>query len=323
MQLQPTDVKPTGARLRSPLRGWPTFGMFGVVGLFAGTFACIVPDTGIFIESQLLNPTPVRILSRPPLHPQMVALCNLSSADPLAERRISARFSEILRFCPETPSDRHRGLLRHRDGPFCVCPGATGIDTRALPMFDLYAEDAGAEGDDTLYGVLMLDADLRSSTPGAFVAYDNFFPRCSEGERLGRDGLWPDEAPDDPRQRYADFAQNPNDPDAPIREPDRGAPTSARDTPPLWRFSIGASDRLDWCNNNNHRKVSPGLHSVQFLVTDRPFFRPVRLDSRQGHEQCGVPDVAEGATFAVTHWVFQCLDGSDPANDCACGVAPS
>jgi hypothetical protein len=74
-----------------------------------------------------------------------------------------------------------------------------------------------------------------------------------------------------------------------------------------------------------------GLHNLQFMVTDRPFFKPPRRDAdgeilrdergkiSYGPEQCGVPDLAGGATYAVTNYVFECGDASEGSDDdCDC-----
>ena len=97
-------------------------------------------------------------------------------------------------------------------------------------------------------------------------------------------------------------------------------PSIARNTAPQWAFELddAFSDRIDLCNDNNGGPLSPGLHNLQFLVTDRPFFRAAREGSDHGRLQCGVPDVAAGATYAVTNYVFECIDSTLEANKDRC-----
>src|SRR5690606_21365884 len=96
-------------------------------------------------------------------------------------------------------------------------------------------------------------------------------------------------------------------------------PSDARAIPPIWVFhveDVGGGGAIDLCNGTSN--VRPGRHTLQSLVTDRPFFRPRRPDGTLGHEQCGVPDLAAGATYAVKDCVFECIDGTVADADCDC-----
>ena len=80
-------------------------------------------------------------------------------------------------------------------------------------------------------------------------------------------------------------------------------------------------------------KLTPGLHSLRVIVTDRPWYRPfeygpdgmvvldadgepVRVDATAA--TVGVPDLPGGATYSVADYVFRCRDGLDPDAGCNC-----
>ena len=73
---------------------------------------------------------------------------------------------------------------------------------------------------------------------------------------------------------------------------------------------------------------TPAVHNLQFIVTDRPFFVAEygeEADIPGGADQCGVPDLAAGATYAVINYIFECIDESDeddPRSE-QCDCAPS
>ena len=63
----------------------------------------------------------------------------------------------------------------------------------------------------------------------------------------------------------------------------------------MFKLDEASTGILDLCNNNNGNPLAPGLHDLQFMVTDRPFFTPPDFaDPTQSsrHPQCGVPDLA-------------------------------
>ena len=203
-------------------------------------------------------------------------------------------------FCPEREvTDRSSGLVASPEGPFCICPAG---DDRAIAPFRIIAEDPDLEdGDprDILYGAALLDPDPLSDTPFNDVAYQNYWEACGAGLELGtRPGL--------ERESYA-----------------------------AWAFPFDdatGSERVDLCNDNNGRALDPGVHTLQFMVTDRPFFRPAlrgpdgeaRVDSNGdpllGPVQCGVPDLSAGATYATINFVFECRpeDAPGPGQTCSC-----
>lgn len=252
--------------------------------------ACIIPDREIRIDPGIANEHAVRVVQRAPQLPDMDRICNAPKNDDPA-------------FCPEVRATRPSGLVQPVDGgDFCICPTlSTGRahDNRAIGRFDIYAEDGDVQGDDaedTLYGVLLIDPSTRSDAPELAQAYFQHWRPCDPG-------------------RPVPFAAD--DPDS------RTAPPVGRASAEIWVFEIGdTSDTIDLCNDSAHT-LAPGLHNLQFMVTDRPFFRPQRVgvtdgDTEFAPPQCGVPDFAAGATYAVIDYMFECKDPADPDADCDC-----
>ncbi|MGH1340705.1 MAG: hypothetical protein ACRBN8_04085 [Nannocystales bacterium] len=265
--------------------------------LFFG--ACIIPDRGIQLEGGPSNPGAVRIL-KPTLVPeQWTQWCDDIDTDAVIEDGTSA-------FCPQVRATRPGGLVDQ--GTFCVCPQGQW-DTDAPELWTIYAEDPDLDGDDpedTLYGVLLLDPDPLSEQPTAAVAFQNYLEPCAPGAPI---------SPEEVRKPVSTASE------AERTFIERVVPSIGRNPAPQWAFEIddAVSDHIDLCNNNNGNPLPLGLHNLQFMVTDRPFFRASRDDSDLQREQCGVPDVAAGATYAVTNYVFECLDGTLEENDGICG----
>lgn len=266
------------------------------IGLLA-LAACILPDRDIRFESGLDNENAVRIVQRAPAHPQMDALCNPEDPDDQGNPG----------FCPQVRSTLSSGLVRPNAGDFCICPEG---DRRAIEKFEIYAEDADREGDrakDTIYGVALLDPAPADADPRDAVAYIKYWNPGRAGERLPEDD---------------DELGN------------RTAPPSGREPAGLTVFPLDNSSNIyiDLCNDAG-RALAPGLHTLRFMVTDRPFFRPPAVNSdgevaeeADGDpaylgEQWGVPDLAAGATYATVDYVFECRDPSDPEADCLCNEA--
>ncbi len=268
------------------------------LGAAALAGACIVPDRGIQFEGGPANPGSVRILEPTLVPPQWAQWCTDRDINDSIEGGTSA-------FCPQVRQTRPGGLVD--DGTFCICPPGQR-DAGAPELWTIYAEDPDLEGDgpaDTLYGVFRLDPDPASEQPTATVAFENYLEPCSEGEPLPVDFVTV--PADDGDEDEDDFIE-------------RVVPSIARNAAPQWAFAIddAFSDRVDLCNDDNGRPLALGLHNLQFLVTDRPFFRAARDDSDLLRLQCGVPDVAAGASYAVTNYVFECIDGTLEENEAEC-----
>lgn len=190
--------------------------------------------------------------------------------------------------CPQVPDALPQGLIS--GGPFCSCPAG---DENVLPEFVVYAEDPDRNRDgpvDTLYAVALLDLDPLTVEPQSFVAYPQHLTPGGAGEYVGT--------------------------------PEGVVPSRGRENNGLWLFRFGKDGGrgVDLCNDENGRTLSLGLHNLQIMVTDRPFFRPPRLDAegkpvvdRLGRPvllppQHGMPDLGVGATWAVANYVFECQD---------------
>lgn len=264
---------------------------------------CIIPDRDIQFEGDVDNPGAVRIVEPIDL--------------PLPVRQACEGAGDLDRdpgACPQVPDGLRSGLIRLRDLggqvlPLCVCPAG---DTHRLPEFFVYAEDPDRSGDrpaDTLHAAALLDLDPLTDEPHNAVAYNEHFANGLPGERIGRDDL------------------------------DLGAPivgSPGRQDNGLWRFRFGKDGGLgtDLCNDDDGEKLTPGLHNLQIMVTDRPFFRYPRLDalgepvlrpdgSQQMLQQIGMPDLAGGATWAIANYVFECVQADTMGGDaCDCEEAP-
>ncbi|HET6583671.1 MAG TPA: hypothetical protein VFG69_09490, partial [Nannocystaceae bacterium] len=239
-----------------------------------------------------------------PQMPEMDDLCNA-----MPPKGAPAEEQPDFSFCPEVRYTQPSGLIRPDDGgSFCICPGPPDQevrDLRRITGFEIYAEDGDVRGDkseDTLYGVLLLDPDPLSSTPHNAAAYRTFWEPCGAGERIS-------------------VSEN--------KDGDRTGPPVGRESSQVTVFKLDDGSayppELDLCNNNSGESLTPGLHDLQFMVTDRPFFRPPELQGAdRGADgepkfvarQCGVPDLAAGATYAVIDYVFECVDSAIDPPDC-------
>lgn len=253
---------------------------------------CIIPDRGIRNESDDDNPGAVRIVESIPVLDELVSSC----------RREEAEDEEILN-CPQVPPGLVQGVIP--GGPYCSCPGRDG---NTLPEFSIYAEDPDRINDeptDVLYAVALLDLDPLTESPQTFVAYPEHLTPGGPGEYIGANS----------RGFGAD--------DVPLGS------SVGREDNGLWQFRFGKDrgEGVDLCNDDNGETQTPGLHNLQIMVTDRPFFQPQRLDENGDPQldasgnplllnaQYGMPDLAIGATWAVANFVFSC---EDPAEEPAC-----
>ena len=156
-----------------------------------------------------------------------------------------------------------------------------------------------------LYGVFLIDPDPVGADPSAQVAYENHLEPCAAGTEI------------DPRL----VTRLPGPPGDEMYTT-RVLPPVARNEAPQWAFTIddAQGDTIDLCNDDNGTALAAGLHNLQFMVTDRPFFRARREGGSVERLQCGVPDISAGATYAVINYVFECVDGTleENADRCNC-----
>lgn len=292
--------EPTRSPSRSQTRT-QTLGLAVALGSgpVAGAGGCIIPDRDIRATSDDDNPGAVRVVE--PIH--VVA----DLLDACASEPGESNFD--LTACPQVPAigTLTPGLVP--GGPYCACEG---FDGNTLPEFSLYAEDPDRSRDrpaDVLYAVALLDLDRETDAPQNYVAYPEHLVPGGAGEYIPTLDPFLDEEPLKPS----------------IGREDNG----------LWRFRFGKDGGagVDLCNDDNGNTLAPGLHNLQLMITDRPFFRPERLDAEgepvvdaSGRPlllptQYGMPDLAAGATWAVANYVFECHDPM-VRSDCACLNAP-
>lgn len=273
------------------------------IAMLAVMSSCIIPDYDIQIVGRHANPGAVRVVERLPLPLEMLDLCKGEDKREGEED-----------FCHQVAESSQRsGLISAPDGPFCICRDGER-DMRAIRSFTIFAEDpdvAGDETKDTLHGVLLLDPDPSSSDPRDAVAYEKYL-KCGPGRKISHED----------------------------RDDDPEISTETREPIDHWAFRLDDGSGRGWvdlCNGNGGRELTPGLHNLQFMVTDRPFFRPILLDPNgsplldesgrpiMGDEQCGVPDLASGATYATTYFVFGCRvdDPTTEEDNCDCEAEDS
>lgn len=209
--------------------------------------------------------------------------------------------------CPLPPPTVPFGLLG-ADTTFCVCPEG---DNNALLSFDLYVEDPDVDEDgsptDTILGVLLLDMPAVVEDPSPYVAFTNLLSGTEPATnvQLGFGG-------------YQDAFERPS--------------------PVVRSWTLGRDSGVDLCNDNAGAPLDPGTHSLRIVVTDRPWYKPVKRDSKgdpvlenkipvhvedEASAKIGVPDTPGGASYAIADYVFVCGDGTDPANPspgCNCAL---
>lgn len=274
-----------GRRFRA-LVGRSARGARMAAGVLVAGAGCIIPDAGIVVQDEFLNVGAVRIVEPTPVTER-------------ADDDCAAR--TILSGCPQIPDTLPSGLIRP-ELPLCVCP--TDSFNRA-GGFEIFVEDPDidAEGDpkDELYGALLLDMPPDATDPSDYVAYTNRLP------------------PEAPAQRVRALEVQ----------------TIERPDPHLKYWSIGDGGAVDLCNDG--AGVDPGLHELRLIVTDRPWYRPIMVDAmgepvrdEDGdlvfHEPViGMPDLAAGATYDTTTYVFQCFDSAapPPGIECNCEAEQS
>lgn len=251
-----------------------------VVAVVAGHGAgCIILDSGIQIQRDFENPGAVRIVQSTPITPEADTACGERDG-----------FLQCPQF-GDTPSGQ---LAGNGSGQLCVCPQR---DDNAPQPFEIFVEDPDLTADgrpkDDIFGAFLLNVDPDAGDPSQFLAYPNAV------------------APDEPAARFVGEVR-----------------TVERDTPGLRAFQVGGftSQAFDVCNDNDGDKLEPGLHALEFIVTDRPWFAPAAAapngttdgEPVPSEPIIGLPDLAAGATYARTSFVFRCVDSAGPLGG-ACG----
>lgn len=200
--------------------------------------------------------------------------------------------------CPQPPITIVPGLIEIEDQAFCTCEN--GRDGNAAGGFDIYVEDPDVDDEgeprDELFAAFLLDVPPNADLVSPFVAYTNYLPNNTPALRvLG---------------------------DQPIERPVTN----------LKAWSLGVETTVDLCNNNNGNQLTPGLHSLRLVVTDRPWPFPVLTDADGSPERndgaferdealeplVGVPDLPGGASYAVANFVFRCRDASSEEDGVGC-----
>lgn len=189
---------------------------------------------------------------------------------------------------------------------FCICE--TGRDGNFLGGFDIFVEDPDVDEDgiptDSIFGAFLLDAPADAEAVSSYVAYTNYLPT--------------------------------NQPARPIAAGTYEQPIE-RPATNLRSWAIAIDTAMDLCNDNNGEALTPGLHNLRFVATDRPWPQPILLDEaglpqRDGDDYLrdeaadplvGVPDLPAGASYDTIDFVFRCVDEADEqgANVCSCEEA--
>lgn len=199
---------------------------------------------------------------------------------------------EALLSCEEAAADQGEGCPQPGSRPlphfldptneeykFCACD-ALESNTKKLRASTLYVEDRDENRDqelDTLYAAIQLDLDPEDINPHLYVRYQDY---VNPSIRLRLDN----------QLNYNPIKR----PDIKLRELNLGDP----------------DNRIDLCNGALDQPLARGWHHIRVVVTDRAWF----IDD-DGNTKPGVPDLAQGATYDTTEYVFFC---NDKANEETC-----
>lgn len=168
---------------------------------------------------------------------------------------------------------------------FCIC-GENKIDTGRLQGVFLSVEDqdeVDGEPADILRAAALLDWNPTLGVPASdYIAY--------------RDYLDPD------AELFISVSSYEND-------------VIKRPRPYVRSIELEIDYAFDLCNGAG-RPLTPGFHTLSFIVTDREWSSRV-TDQGMKVSNEGVPDIAAGATYDIQTYVFQCLAEGDPNCGCA------
>jgi hypothetical protein len=167
---------------------------------------------------------------------------------------------------------------------FCIC-GENKIDANRLQGVFLYVEDqdeVDGEPADLLKAAALLDWSPTLLVPAPeYVAYRSYL---DPGEEL-----------------FISVSSYEND-------------VIKRPRPYVRSIELKLEDAFDLCNGAG-RPLTPGFHTLTFIVTDREWSERV-TDGGMVVSNEGVPNIAAGATYDIQTYTFQCLAEGDP--NCGC-----
>jgi hypothetical protein len=190
--------------------------------------------------------------------------------------------------CPLPPDALHPGLLRD---DFCICPLVDSFDQNALTSFNIFVEDPDRDPDgapqDEIRGALVLDLDPFQDDVKDRVAY--------------RDYLDPQRpAEPDTNSIYKNVIERP---DPQLR---------------VLKVFDTATGRVDLCNPPGG-SLTPDIHTIHVIVTDRDWYTPIGTDGQPGNQQDGIPNLPAGATYDTAVYTFNCGEGES----CNCSTPGS
>ncbi|MFV8756096.1 hypothetical protein ACNOYE_36555 [Nannocystaceae bacterium ST9] len=268
-------------------RGWLSLIVIAGAATAGVALACIIPDTDIYVFSLDENVSPVRFVEGIPLSEEAHCACNKSCECPLADQT-------------SLPTFLDPNLDEYQ---FCICD-ENRIDENRLPGVLLFAEDQDefdGEPTDELYAALLLDWSPTLGEPAFdYVAYRSVV---------------------DPRQELLRYFSSY---ETPIKRPRP------------WVRSINMTDstgRFDLCNGAG-KPLSKGFHTLTVIVTDQFWFQTsagfsdtTESGDTGGPEPMGavldgVPNIAEGATYDIETYVFNCFEEGEEGCQCADATTP-
>lgn len=167
---------------------------------------------------------------------------------------------------------------------YCRCSNRENRDPNPLDRLSVFVE----EGDnDNLYAALLLDSK----------GSQNVHPH------------W---------EYFSQYVDTANPVVASRRQPNDASlitPRESREPGFLREIVFGEGGGLDLCNAHPREDIKPGWHTLTVLVTDRDWFR----DPKTGRRQYAVPDIAAGATYARTDYIFYCYSSEAEGEErCSC-----
>ena len=241
--------------------------------------SCVLPDRYIqIVDENIQNKHPVRLVEPTPLSFEAQDACDDGFKGKLLICQPGEPELVLPHFLDPTYADpKEQNALVYN---FCSC----AVDEEGsvqLNSFPLYVEDRADDVDKELskiYMAALLDVRPESTDPQNSVRY--------------RDHIDPLQPLDlDDQLNYT-----------PLKRPD----------PKLRVLNFGGFRTIDLCNNAIDAPLSRGFHTLTIIVTDRPWFKaPPEEGEEDDKIQAGVPDIAGGATFDTTSYIFHCDDKTD------------